>query len=144
MRLTHRSKTLRNCLGRTPLHKEPCKLQNCPLQAPKLCDVKGCVYKVCCNTCHQVYIGSTKRALHIRIREHLQSPSSSVYQHLHRHSNTNDTNNSSKSKQIKTIIIDKEQDPINLRFLESLYIKKLKPEINSRQELSSFDPLIIV
>ena len=103
-----------------------------PIQSD-ICFIRGVVYKVTCLVCDATYIGSTIRRVHDRIREHMKSSSSSVYKHL---------KNNCQNSTISVSILDKERDPVNLRLLEALHIKRNKPQINSREECSELDGLL--
>ena len=47
-----------------------------------------------------------------------------------------------KRNNIDVSIIDVESDPVNLRLLEALYIKKLQPSLNSREEAKELNNLL--
>ena len=135
VRIAHRSFTLRNYL-KTTNHPNACTLNNCPIKDPTKCGRRNVVYKVECQTCHQSYIGSTIRPLHIRIREHLEQSKSSVYKHL------TSCQHHSPSR-ISTSILAHHREPINLRFMESILIKQHQPEINSKTDFHSLDSLLL-
>ena len=137
LRLAHRSFTLRNYLKRHP-GPQMCTLNNCPIQNNEICTITGCIYKIKCKNCQECYIGSTKRSLHTRLLEHLKSNKSYVHQHLTKCQ----PNNTTHSYTIETSVIDRDPDPINLRFLEALHIKNIKPAINSKEEFHFIDPLL--
>ena len=124
VRLCHQSYTLRNAL-KQPDNNLPtvCKLLNCPINNPSLCYQRKIVYKLKCQQCNNIYIGSTIRDLHLRIKEHYTTRTSSVFQHKQ-------TCNSD----FITSIINRDQDSANLRIKEGLMIRKLSPSINSRAE----------
>ena len=50
------------------------------------CWSKELVYKIQCVHCNSFYIGETKRSMRSRLREHISTASSLVYQHLKTHS----------------------------------------------------------
>lgn len=137
LRLAHRSLTLRNYLSRNS-NTKICTLKNCPLNND-LCMTTGCVYKIECGKCHAFYIGSTKRKLHTRLQEHLKSSKSPVHQHF---TQSQPNNITTQNFCIKTTIVDRENDHINLRFLESLQTKRLVPTINTKEQFHFIDPLI--
>ena len=135
VRISHRSYSIRNFLQKSKVTPE-CKMNNCKINNPKLCNRKNTVYQIKCNKCHQAYIGSTIRTLHTRNKEHHTCKQSSVYQHLRQcqqHHTWSTT----------TTIISSHPDPINLRFMESLFIKQRKPTINSQEECRALDRLLI-
>ena len=57
---------------------ETCSRANCPIADDKVCNLKGVVYKITCVKCHHIYIGSTIRKTHDRLKEHLDTTTSSV------------------------------------------------------------------
>ena len=67
--------------------------------------------------------------MHDRVKEHVTRPASSIYKHFAAHHKTDNINDS-----ITVTITEKERDPVNLRLKEAYYIRKLRPEINSREE----------
>ena len=94
------------------------------------------IYKFCCEHCSSEYVGSTTRSLIVRSSEHAGRS----------HRTGNRFNNPSAS-QIRDhaetcgspitldqfTIINQCNKPIDLRILESLYIHKLQPKLNSMQ-----------
>ena len=98
---------------------------NCSLNSD-ICRRRRAVYKIVCEKCNEYCIGSTIRYIHERISEHLKHNTSSVFKHLKKCGN--------KNNKIDVSIIDAESDPVNLRLLEAVYIKKLQPSLNSRDE----------
>ena len=79
----------------------------------------------------------TIRNLHDRVKEHATRPASSIYKHFAAHHKIDNINDS-----ITVTIITKERDPVNLRLKEAYYIRKLRPEINSREERSELTELL--
>jgi hypothetical protein len=122
IRLAQRGFSLRDALK----HRReslPCHLRDCPLESA-LCMRKNIVYELKCSVCSATYIGSTIRALHVRVREHITRSVSSVFQHLRR-CNTN---------RFETTIIASDPDEANLRLREAMLIRQHCPSINSRAE----------
>ena len=77
--LSHMSFTLRMALNQQSLNEETdCGLASCRLKNRKLCLRSRVVYQVKCNTCSKIYVGSTIRPLHIRIKEHLYQKASII------------------------------------------------------------------
>ena len=99
-----------------------------------ICKKRDSVYKIRCKQCSEYYIGSTIRQVHDRVQEHLRNDTSSVFKHLLKCQN--------KRNNIDVSIIDVESDPVNLRLLEALYIKKLQPSLNSREEAKELNNLL--
>ena len=73
---------------------KPRKLKACPKTNCIYCTAGGgtdcwskeCVYKIKCSHCSSFYIGETKRTMRSRLREHISSDNSLVFQHLRFHS----------------------------------------------------------
>ena len=76
--------------------------------------------------CHNFYIGSTIKPLHIRIKEHLNTRASSFYKNL-----IKCKNNDNFSIRIEAMI----RNVGNLRIKEAFF--KLNPQINNRLELNT-------
>ena len=74
--------------------------------------------------------------LHDRVKEHVTRPASSIYKHFAAYLKIDNINDS-----ITVTIIAKERDPVNFRLKEAYYIRKLRPEINSREERSELTEL---
>ena len=116
-----RSRTLRSALQpkQTP---QQCNVRDCPL-ANDLCLCKNTVYSMTCQRCQEQYIGSSIRALHTRVKEHIRGPSSSVFKHR------------TNCKADFTVSVIAKDNVINrLRFKEAITIKERQPKINSKQE----------
>ena len=106
-----------------------CTLANCPISDLYICHKTYTIYRLICLKCHNFYIGSAIRLLHIRIKEHLNTHASSFHEHWIKCKN-NDNNFSIK---IEAIV----RNVGNLRIKEALLIAKLHPQINSRFELNT-------
>ena len=131
IRLAQKSVSLRGALQRrrtTP----PCRMHGCTVNSP-ICLRRNVVYELSCPTCSATYIGSTIRALHVRIKEHLSRPESSVFQHLQQCGPA--------SPPVHPRVLATDFDSANLRLREAFLIRTLKPRLNSRaesEELSDF------
>lgn len=102
------------------------------------------IYKFSCAECASEYVGSTIRPLYVSVAEHAgvsprtgaplaSPPHSSIRDHMQSCKQPVNLDNFS--------IIGSSSGTVNLRILESLYIFKLKPHLNSTQ---SAYPLNIV
>ena len=76
-----------------------CTQVNCSLRDPNTCQKTYTIYPLICLKCHNFYIGSTIRPLHIRIKEHLKTRASSFHKHFIKCKN-NDNNFSIKIEAI--------------------------------------------
>jgi hypothetical protein len=137
IRITRKSTTLRQVLRSENHNPSSCNKSECATSSANLCFAKNVVYRITCTQCKQCYIGSTIRNLHDRTKEHLSKPASSVYKHF---TNNHDTENI--SSKVTIAVIAKERDPVNLRLKEAFYIRKQKPDINSREERSELTELL--
>ena len=106
-----------------------CTLANCPIQDTEICHEVHVVYQIQCCKCNQFYIGSTIRKLHIRIKEHLHTQTSSFHKHLVKCKNT--------GQKFTVTIKARERNLGNLRIKEAILIRKLNPQINNRTELNA-------
>ena len=84
-----------------------------------------------CKKSKEIYIGSTKRQLHQRIKEHYQSPASSVHQHR-----------TQCQSDFDTCIITSDHSIKRLRLKEALSIRKNRPQINNKSECDELVNLI--
>ena len=110
-----------------------------------LCSRSSVVYKFNCSLCGTTYVGSTSRTLCLRTAEHkgiscrtgrplTAPPHSAIRLHCEQVHNV-------PVKADNFSILDSTQNTVSLRILESLYIQKLKPELN---HTNSAFPLNIV
>ena len=83
------------------------------------------VYKVTCNGCSSIYVGETSRHVTTRTSEH-RKKDSPVTQHLVECCGT--THN------VNWEIHDACREVEKLMTIEAIYIKKLKPQLNTRDE----------
>jgi hypothetical protein len=135
VRFYHKNKSLRQMLKKPTNDSVICSMSGCPMRDTHLCFKQGVVYKITCLKCSQFYIGSTIRILHKRIVEHLQTTTSSVFYHLTAcHNITN--------PQIGVKILIQENDAINLRIKEAIFIRQYSPTINERIELCELQRFI--
>ena len=95
------------------------------LKSPFDKNLKSHVYKVTCNGCSSIYVGQTSRHVTTRISEH-QKKGSPVGQHLVECFGT--THN------VKWETLDACRGVEKLMTIEAIYIKKLKPQLNTRDE----------
>ena len=130
MRIYRRSNTLRQRFQKQRSVSK-CNKAKCPIGNPTLCNRRKVVYNTKCTKCHQSYIGSTIRALHTRASEHESDPKSSVYKHRQ-----------ICKAHFEYNVLVKATDITKLRFLEAIYIKNNKPQINSKEESNELNHLI--
>ena len=125
VRLYHKNFSLRNALKVKTTNNRSCKKKNCIVEG-NLCFRKNVVYKITCNNCRKIYIGSTIRPLHDRIYEHVNNDNSSVKKHFYECR--------SSANNITIEVLEHETRKGNLRIREAYYINKHKPELNSKEE----------
>ena len=82
------------------------------------------VYKVSCVTCNQCYSGSTKRFLHIRIKEHMDNRNSFIFKH------GLECNPIWKFDILATTVSSNE-----LRIKEAIIISDMRPSLNTKEDL---------
>ena len=126
IRLYRRSTTLLDVVRPRQPEVRQCPWPTCPTRETRECFVTNCVYQVTCVPCGRRYVGSTTRALHERIREHVVGRSSLIYDHL--------SDCGGGQPRVRVSILNKEKDAINTRLAEALKIRVLRPELNSREE----------
>ena len=83
------------------------------------------VYKVTCNGCISIYVGQTSRHVTTRISEH-QKKDSPVRKHLVECCGT--------THKVKWEILDACRGVEKLMTIEAIYIKRLKPQLKTRDE----------
>jgi hypothetical protein len=120
--ISHKASQLKQVLTKPKRHDQ-CKLPNCRLKN-NLCLIKGSVYQVKCNKCHETYIGSTWRHLHIRYKEHLSHRASPIYAH-----------NLRCDGLMVLSVLAKDNNTQRMRIKEALLIKELKPSLNKKDDL---------
>ena len=94
----------------------------------------GCVYKIKCNICQEVYIGETSRTAHERLMEHNRYaanpgkyPDEALSQHY-------DTFHPGTSPDLVFSILDKELSTVKRKIKEAFYISNEKTSINKKDE----------
>lgn len=112
-----------------PLRGRQCFYENCIYCASSFnndCFCKFCVYFVSCNTCDASYVGETSRTIRSRLREHVTSPTSHVFQHLRSHSAI------PKITEIRWNIIHRGLRSTKLRqMIEAQEIRSRRPSLNA-------------
>jgi hypothetical protein len=124
VRVYSKNKSLRQLLATKRTDNETCSMNQCPVADPKLCHRRNVVYQIRCTKCNRIYIGSTIRQLHTRVKEHLQSDQSSVKRHLAECHSTS----------IAVEVLAHDSDEKNLRLREAILIMDGKPEMNAKEE----------
>jgi hypothetical protein len=136
VRFYHNNKSLRSLLTK---RSNPiiCTSNTCQFKNSGFCHINNAVYQVLCTTCHKIYIGSTIRTIHSRLNEHARSMESSIYKHLQVCFPSLPID-----QKLRVTILTRENDNINLRIKEAIFIKEKKPELNSREELRELQMLL--
>jgi hypothetical protein len=131
VRISHRGRTLgltvMNIWRQTNVIKK-CQLAKCPLNN-NMCLVSRIVYKCTCQNCGASYIGSTYRAMHVRIKEHTNLRNSPIFKH----------NLTCQPKNWKFQMVNKCENVIDLRIRESILIAQDKPNLNTKDDFNLFD-----
>ena len=89
----------------------------------------GVVYKLTCPSCSACYVGETTRHIQARLKEHLQR-AGPVKQHL------NECNTSLSENNVEILKQSARGERVLLT-LEALFIRELKPTINTKDEFRS-------
>jgi hypothetical protein len=121
--LSHKSKRLKDLLNCNDKKREKCNIKNCPLNSSE-CHRTHVVYEMKCIKCGYNYIGSTKRKLHQRVKEHMTHKTSLVYLH----------NIKCKSGWNSKVIYQCHHVQ-QLRFMESMMIRRLAPKLNGKENV---------
>lgn len=125
IRLVHKSNRLQSWLKTHQRNINKCSLANCKLKNNE-CNRRMVVYECICD-CGANYIGSTIRALHIRIKEHHATQTSAIFGHkLVCQGNW------------KTKVIANGSDQTDLRLKEAILIDQLHPKLNRKEEVLPF------
>jgi hypothetical protein len=129
IRICHKSQDLSQMLHRKknyiPARKGNCDLPNCTLKN-NLCFRSMVVYLATCVKCNECYIGSTKKFLHLRVKEHMTMRSSNIFQH-----------HALCRSEWKFSVLSSTRSLPNLRWQEALWIVKNKPTINKKEDFSN-------
>ena len=92
------------------------------------------VYQINCKNCEASYIGKTERILNIRIEEHKKDSNSALCRHKL------ETNHQINFEEPK--ILDRASNDLKLQYKEMLYIRKLKPSLNTQENTELFTLII--
>jgi len=111
----------------------------------KDCETKNIVYKITCKLCNQIYIGEACRTAHFRIGEHLRYATypetpSNVDEAFAIHYTTY---HRGKSPKLECEFLSYESNTVRRKISEAMYIVKLKPTINKRDELETIKRFLI-
>ena len=131
--IAHKGRTLRHALQKKQALPHTCSVPNC-ITPRELCHATKVVYMFVCCVCRSGYVGSTKRKLHIRVREHVSSKSSAIFQHKL----------SCPNAKWNISIISRAKDPVDLRIREALEIHTRKPSLNNKEEIQNFRLLWLI
>jgi hypothetical protein len=125
--LSHKNFTLRQLLNSSrDAQIKVCNFSWCILKDSQKCYKTLVVYRMMSQNCQASYIGSTKRQLHIRVREHVQIKKSPVHQH---------TQNCHGAWSVS--ILAKARDLVDLALKEGIKIRSLHPSLNNKEEVLS-------
>jgi len=131
------SRSLRSRLrSRSGASATLCSIPGCLTAPGSTCFRSNVVYKLTCHICHLSYIGSTIRALHIRIAEHFKSERSAIYKHVRECIGC-----TSRSWGVR--VLAQGVDPVDVRLKEALLIKRFDPKLNRREELLEVQQLTL-
>ena len=107
------------------------------------CQVLGCVYKIKCNICQEVYIGETSHTAHERLMEHNRYaanpgkyPDKALSQHY-------DTFHPDTSPDLVLSILDKEFSTVKRKIKEAFYISNEKLSINKKDECVMLERFLV-
>jgi hypothetical protein len=135
--ISHKGRNLAQQLYKSsaniPTRNNNCNLSNCFIKNPSLCFKPMAVYKAECIKCKNFYIGSTKKQLHHRIKEHFTMRTSQIYVH----------NFKCNGKWDFTIIATGKSIP-DLRWKEAILISQLKPQLNVKEENNGISSLLLL
>ena len=129
--------SLKQHLVKSRMYDNKCETGSCPVcvENEGTCKIKGAVYKITCTSCASFYVGETGRPLLTRFKEHLADIQ-------HNDNRTRPWSLHMRLKHAGTAV------PVNLSVLcvernlrrrkikEAIYIEKLKPDVNVREEMS--------
>jgi hypothetical protein len=128
VRISHNSTTLGQMLqpkksfSTAPTRDGKCNLPRCKVNS-EVCYKSMVVYQAKCAKCLSTYIGSTKKFLHLRIKEHFSQRESSIFQH-----------NASCQGQWSFNIRHSCRSLQSLRWAEAIIICQEKPRLNRKEE----------
>jgi hypothetical protein len=127
IRLSHRGTPLSQILYKKrkvyPTRNGKCNITNCPINNINLCYESMVVYIAQCSLCKAKYIGSTKKNLHIRIKEHFMQRTTAIYQH----------NIICHSPWLFSVAT-RNRSLQSLRWAEAILIQRDKPQLNRKEE----------
>jgi predicted GIY-YIG superfamily endonuclease len=136
IRISHKGTTINQLLNPTkkapPTRNGLCSLRNCRVNN-YLCYKSMVVYQAECNNCLKKYIGSTKKFLHLRVQEHFNHRDSNIYKHQ-------STCKGSWSFSIKC----SSRALQDLRWMEAITIKQIRPELNKKEDMMSLSQFLLV
>ena len=143
-------KKLRDLLcSSRPYDKARCTIRNCRicanLENNVTCTVKYPVYLITCNLCQEIYCGESSRSLHDRLSEHVRfvtNPTKSSYKDEALAIQYRDHHHGLKPN-LSFRLLETEPKTVNRKILEAMYIHKLEPKLNDKEECISLKRFLI-
>ena len=140
--------TLRKLLVRNRIYDRACYNTKlcvvCPNNTTGDCCLKDVVYSIICASCGAMYVGETGRFLHERIREHvlnIKSPNATSYVNTPMAKHVKDHHNAQAVDITVNLLARGNGTTIIRKIREAFHIERLKPSINSCNELSTLSHL---
>jgi hypothetical protein len=135
IRISHKGRNLGHILHNQTVHpptrNRRCNILNCKVNS-HLCFRAMVVYEAACVRCSAKYIGSTKKFLHTRVKEHFTQTASHIYKH-----------NTICAGLWKFNVKGSFNSIQSMRFAEAILIKQEKPQINARDEGASLMSFLV-
>ena len=130
-----------------PYDKRKCFISRCNI-CPRFidnsdCQMLGCVYKIVCNICKEVYIGETSRPVHERLMEHSRyaaNPNIYPEEALSKHYGTLHPD---AKPDLLFSILDRDLSTVKRKIKEAFYISNEKPSINEREECIMLERFLV-
>ncbi len=118
-------------LVKTTFSQRYCNLKKCIVNSNS-CYAKNIIYEATCTTCNEIYIGETKRFLHLRAREHLSNIRNNNIQAsaLALHYHVVHPNTSIPDIPFTIKVLEKAHDTADRKIREAIWIRKKRPTIN--------------
>ena len=130
--------SLKQVLVRSRIYDKKCESRNCPVRVENegKCKIKGAIHKTICTACPSFYVGETGRPLVKRFREHLVDIE-------HNNDRTKPWSLHMRSKHagmvvpVSLTILGVERNLRRRKVKEAIYIERLGPDINVRDEMNT-------
>ena len=140
---------LRDILCNSRPHDQPkCSKKDCKICSALekgTCTTMAPVYQITCKICGEFYVGETCRSANERLSEHLRysgNPTAASYRDEAWAQHYREKHRGGKPE-LSFKILTTERNTLQRKIVEAMYIQKLKPTINNKEECAELTRFLV-